>query len=78
MHRVYISAPSNDSLVSEQRKFKAAVVDKLIKVGLEPQMFGERGLPLEMAWTFKRAGDMMSQCQAAVILALVRHRYKVV
>lgn len=75
--RVYVSSPTDAHLTPWQKKLKKGVLDQLIAAGLEPQVFGERGLPIKMAWSFDAAEQMMSDCQAAVVLALARHRFSV-
>lgn len=75
--RVYVSAPTDAGLTPWQKKFKKGVLDQLIAAGLEPQLFGERGLPIKTSWSFDAAEEMMSQCHAAVVLALARHRFSV-
>ena len=76
--RVYVSAPTDTGLTPWQKKFKKGVLDQLTGAGLEPQLFGERGLPIKTSWSFDAAEEMMSQCHAAVVLALARHRSGVV
>ena len=72
--RIYVSAPVDLSLKDTQREIKSAVLAAISQAGLQPQEFGVSGLPARMAWTFSAANEVMSNCQGALILALIRFR----
>jgi hypothetical protein len=75
MRRIFISAPTDSGLTPPQRKIKAAIIDMVAAANLDPQLFGERGIPIRTSWSFTKAEDLMERCYGAVIIALARHRY---
>src|SRR6185436_17929649 len=75
MNRVFVSTPLDGNLLPWQQKLKGRVLDLMIDAGLDPQLFGVRGIPLKESWTFDRAAQLMDDCSAAAIIAFARYRF---
>ena len=72
--RIYVSAPFDRVLNHQQREIKREVLHAISQAGLQPQEFGVSGLPARLAWDFYAANEVMSNCQGALVLALIRFR----
>ena len=72
--RVYVSVPRDHHLDERQQSLKRAILDRLMREGLEPQEFQVSGLPLRSPYTFEAVGDIMKRCHGALILAFARWR----
>lgn len=75
MPRVFVSAALEKNLLPPQQLMQAAIVEALEAAGLDPQLVAVRGLPLDLAWNFAAAEDIIARCQGAVVLAFARHRF---
>lgn len=71
-YRIYISAPADSNLSSEQLILKRSIIGAIKKEGFEPQEFFASGLSQAMAWSFENAELVMSRCHGAAILAFAR------
>ena len=76
MKRVFVSCPTSQGLNRAQQQMKTAIIKTLGDADLDAQLFGEVGIPLKVSWSFDKAEQLMSGCDAAVVLAFVRHSYK--
>jgi hypothetical protein len=77
MKRIFISCPTAQGLSPTQQKLKTAILKTLRDADLYPQLIGEYGSALKVSWSFDNAEQVMRGCDAAVVLAFVRHSYKV-
>lgn len=68
--RIYIHAPYRPE--PHQAEVKKGILEKIRRLGFEPQEFHVSGLPQGDSWTFTRAIEVMRQCDGALILALMR------
>jgi hypothetical protein len=72
--RVFVSVNSDRSLDSRRRAVKQAVIDRLVANGFSPQVFFERGLPLELSWSFENVERVMTRCVGALVIGFPRWR----
>jgi hypothetical protein len=75
MHRVFVSTPLDVNLAPWQRKVKKKILDAMTAAGLDPQIFGVRGIPLKESWSFESVEEVMDHCSAAAIIAFARYRF---
>jgi len=68
--RIFIHAPYKPE--PHQAEVKKGVLDEIRKLGFEPQEFHVSGIAAGDPWTGSRAIEVMHQCDAALILALMR------
>lgn len=71
-YRIYISAPADSNLSTEQLDIKGSIIRAIENEGFEPQEFFQSGIPQAMPWSFAAAEAIMSRCQGAAILAFAR------
>lgn len=68
--RIYVHAPYRPD--RERAPVKDAILRMIAEQGFDLQEFHVSGLPRGDSWTFKRAVEVMNQCDGALILALAR------
>ena len=72
LKRVFVSVPRDHNLDERQKSLKRAILEKLVREGLEPQEFQVSGLPLRSPYTFEALSDIMRRCHGALVLAFGR------
>jgi hypothetical protein len=70
--RIFVSASANTNLDPRRRLLKAAVLEKVVQAGYEPQEFFQSGLPENLSWNFQNIDRVMRQCIGAVVLGFPR------
>lgn len=72
--RIYLSCPAEENLLPDQLVIKHETTKLIEQAGFEVAEFHQSGIAANLAWSFREARSVMSRCQGAVILGLVRHR----
>ena len=68
--RIYIHAPYKPE--PDQAEVKRGILEKIQRLGFDPQEFHVSGIAKGDPWSFERALEVMRQCDGALILALMR------
>lgn len=72
--RIFVSSPVDEVLDPSSLAIKNSILKKIEDAGYEPQLFLLRGLPQNMAWSFKAASEVIRRCSGALVLGLPRFR----
>jgi len=72
--RVFVSVTSNKALDDRRKAVKAAILEKLLKEGYEPQEFWASGLPKTsgLSWSFENVDRVMRKCVGALVIGFPR------
>jgi hypothetical protein len=70
--RIFVSTPTDDHLDTRQRELKNKILEKVVALGYEPQIFLHKGMPAGMSWNFSAVNEVMRRCQGALILGFAR------
>lgn len=73
--RIYLSCPAEENLLPDQIVIKHETTKLVEQAGFEVAEFRRSGIAADLAWGFREARAVMSRCEGAVILGLVRHRF---
>ncbi len=69
--RVYVSTPVKN-LSARQKQFKTAILNRVVKAGLQPLGFYAPGMSEKIKFDFDGVSELMGLCQGALILAFSR------
>ena len=70
--RVFVSVTNDRSLDDRRRALKTAIVARLQRHDLMPQLFFEAGLAENMAWNFENVDRVMRKCVGAIVIGFPR------
>ena len=70
--RVFVSASSNRNLDDRRKALKAAILEKIVGAGFEPQEFWESGMAESLAWSFENVDCVMKKCNGALVIGFPR------
>lgn len=68
--RIYIHAPYQPE--PSRAEVKRGILAQIRRLGFDAQEFHVSGIPRGDAWSFRRALEVMQQCDGALVLALMR------
>lgn len=74
--RIFVSVPLDDHLDARQRNLKEKILQKVVAIGYEPQIFFHSGIPAGMGWNFSNVDEVMRRCHGALILGFPRWRFR--
>src|SRR6476646_9953046 len=74
--RVFVSVPVDEHLNTRQINLKNKILQKVIALGYEPQIFLFSGMPAGMAWSFSAVNEVMRKCHGALILGFPRWSFQ--
>src|SRR6185369_3190775 len=70
--RVFCSLQNPDLLDERRRELQNKIVEQVVALGLQPEIFLFSGKAAGLAWSFRNVIDVMRQCIAAVVVAFPR------
>lgn len=73
--RVFVSVPIDEHLDARRQDLKARIIERVTRLGYEPQIFWFRGMAAALVWNFKTVDEVMRRCHGALVIGFARWRF---